>query len=69
MFGDGIKYICRLYWWFIIDVDNRQRRHHVYAIRYYSSGGQELLSLSGVLVLEHLPWGQMMNPQEYDDQN
>ena len=24
MFGDGIKYICRLCWWFIIDVSDRQ---------------------------------------------
>ena len=24
MFGDGIKYICRLYWRFIIDVNDRQ---------------------------------------------
>ena len=25
MFGDGIKYICRLYCWFIIDVNDRQQ--------------------------------------------
>jgi hypothetical protein len=24
MFGDRIKYICRLYLWFIIDVNDRQ---------------------------------------------
>jgi hypothetical protein len=25
MFGDGIKHICKLYWWFIIDVSDRQQ--------------------------------------------
>jgi hypothetical protein len=48
---------------------NFKRRHHVYVIIYYSSGGQELSSLSGVLLLEHLPRGRTTNPQEYNDQN
>jgi hypothetical protein len=25
MIGDEIKYICRLCWWFIIDVNDRQQ--------------------------------------------
>ena len=25
MFNDGIKYMCRLYWWFIIDINDRQQ--------------------------------------------
>ena len=29
MFGDGIKYICRLCWWFIIDVSDRQQQPHL----------------------------------------
>ena len=28
MFGDGIKYICRLCWWFIIGVSDHQQGYN-----------------------------------------
>jgi hypothetical protein len=41
---------------------SRQPRHHVYAIDYCSSVRRVIRLYQGPL-LEHLPWGRMMNPQ------